>query len=80
MHTATCARCVNLWHPMAISRAVTAEIEAEQAVVAGNRELIRRFEEKIRATITRVWCEDPGFVLTLGQGGYGLASVRHLDS
>ena len=34
-----------------------AEIDAEQEPVAGNRELIRRFEEKIQATIARVWGE-----------------------
>ena len=57
-----------------------AEIEGEREPVAGNRELIRPSGKKIEATIARVWCEDPRFVLTLGQGGYGLASVRHLDS
>ena len=34
------------------------EIEAEQALVAANRELIARFEKKIQATLTRVWGED----------------------
>lgn len=32
-----------------------AEIEAEQALVAANRELITRFEQKIQATLARVW-------------------------
>lgn len=36
-------------------RAIVAEIEAEQALVAANRELIRRFEAKIKFTIDRVW-------------------------
>ena len=36
-------------------RAIVAEIEAEQALVAANRELIRRFEGKIKLTIDRVW-------------------------
>jgi restriction endonuclease S subunit len=36
-------------------RAIVVEIEAEQALVAANRELIRRFEAKIKATIDRVW-------------------------
>ncbi len=36
-------------------RAIVAEIEAEQALVAANRELIRRFEAKIKTTIDRVW-------------------------
>jgi len=34
---------------------IVAEIEAEQAMVSANRELICRFEAKIRATIDRVW-------------------------
>lgn len=29
--------------------------KAEQALVAANRELIRRFEAKIKSTIDRVW-------------------------
>jgi len=36
------------------------EIEAEQALVTANRELIARFEKKIRATLARVWGEDVG--------------------
>ncbi len=35
-----------------------AEIEAEKALVAANRELIVRFEKKIQATLARVWGED----------------------
>ena len=31
---------------------------AEQAIDAGNRELIRRFEKKIQETIARVWGQD----------------------
>ena len=31
------------------------EIEAEQALVAGNRELIRSMENKVKAAIDRVW-------------------------
>ena len=34
---------------------VVAEIRAEQALVEANRELIRRFEQKIQAAISRVW-------------------------
>jgi type I restriction enzyme M protein len=34
------------------------EIEAEQALVAANRELITRFEKKIQATLARVWGEE----------------------
>ena len=32
-----------------------AEIEAEQSLVAANRELIRRMEAKVKAAIDRVW-------------------------
>ena len=35
-----------------------AEIEAEQALVAANRELIARFEKKIQAALARVWGEE----------------------
>lgn len=38
--------------------AIVAEIEAEQALVAANRELIMRFEKKIQATLARVWGEE----------------------
>jgi type I restriction enzyme M protein len=43
--------------PLATQQAIVAEIEAEQALVAANRELITRFEQKIRATLARVWGE-----------------------
>ena len=36
---------------------IVAEIEAEQTLVAANRELIERFEKKIQATLARVWGE-----------------------
>jgi type I restriction enzyme M protein len=41
--------------PLATQQTIVAEIEAEQALVAGNRELIERFERKIQATLGRVW-------------------------
>ena len=44
--------------PLATQRAIVAEIEAEIALVAANRELIARFEKKIQATLARVWGED----------------------
>ena len=44
--------------PLATQQAIVAEIEAEQALVAANRELITRFEKKIHATLARVWGED----------------------
>jgi len=44
--------------PLATQQAIVAEIEAEQALVAANRELIARFEKKVEATLARVWGED----------------------
>jgi type I restriction enzyme M protein len=44
--------------PIETQRAIVAEIEAEQALVAANRELIARMEKKIQATLARVWGED----------------------
>ena len=41
--------------PLATQRAIVAEIEAEQALVNANRDLISRFEQKIQATLARVW-------------------------
>ena len=43
--------------PLATQQAKAAEIEAEQALVNGNRELITRFEQKIQTTLARVWGE-----------------------
>ena len=42
---------------LATQQAIVAEIEAEQALVAANRELIARFEQKIQATLARIWGE-----------------------
>jgi type I restriction enzyme M protein len=44
--------------PLATQQALVAEIEAEQALVAANRELIARFEQKIQTTLARIWGED----------------------
>ena len=44
--------------PLATQQAIVAEIEAEQSMVAANRELIARFEKKIQAALARVWDED----------------------
>ena len=44
--------------PLATQQSIVAEIEAEQTLVAANRELIARFEKKIQATLARVWGED----------------------
>jgi type I restriction enzyme S subunit len=43
--------------PFAVQQTIVAEIEAEQKLVAANRELIDRFEKKIQATLARVWGE-----------------------
>ena len=43
--------------PLATQQAIVAEIEAEQALVAANREVITRFEQKIQATLARIWGE-----------------------
>jgi restriction endonuclease S subunit len=43
--------------PLAVQQQIAAEIEAEYALVAGNRELIARFEQKIQATLARIWGE-----------------------
>jgi restriction endonuclease S subunit len=44
--------------PLATQQAIVAEIEAEQALVNANRELVGRFEKKIQATLARIWGED----------------------
>ena len=44
--------------PLATQQAIVAEIEAEQALVAANRELITRFEQKIQARLARIWGAD----------------------
>ena len=44
--------------PIVTQQALVAELEAELALVASNRELIERMEKKIQAAIGRVWGED----------------------
>ncbi|MCB1232335.1 MAG: N-6 DNA methylase [Verrucomicrobiae bacterium] len=44
--------------PPKTQQAIVAEIEAEQALVAANRELIDRMEAKIQATLARVWGDE----------------------
>lgn len=41
--------------PLEVQQVLASEIEAEQALVEANRELIARFEKKIEAAINRVW-------------------------
>ena len=43
--------------PLAAQQQTVAEIEAEQALVNANRELIARMEKNIQATLARVWGE-----------------------
>ncbi len=38
-----------------IQRETIARIEIERAIVHGNRELIRLYEEKVKKVIERVW-------------------------
>ena len=45
--------------PLATQQRIVAEIEAEQALVAANRELITCFELKIQATLARIWGDSP---------------------
>jgi len=51
------AICVPL-PPIQEQITIAAEIEAEQALVKANRELIARMEKKIQATLARVWGDD----------------------
>jgi type I restriction enzyme M protein len=44
--------------PLTTQQTIVAEIEAEQALVGANRELIARYQKKIQATLTRIWGED----------------------
>jgi restriction endonuclease S subunit len=44
--------------PLAEQQAIVAEIEAEQALVNANRELITRFEGKIQTTLSRIWGDE----------------------
>ena len=44
--------------PIETQKAIVAEIEAEQALVNANRELITRFEKKIQTTLNRIWGEE----------------------
>ena len=44
--------------PLDTQQAIVTELEAEQTLVDANRELIERFEKKIRAVVKRVWGTD----------------------
>jgi type I restriction enzyme M protein len=51
------ARIPVLLPPLPTQEEIVAEIEAEKSLVAANRELVARFENKIQATLARVWGE-----------------------
>jgi type I restriction enzyme M protein len=51
--------------PLATQQAIVAEIEAEQALVAANRELNTRFERKIQTTLARIWGEEISLIETV---------------
>jgi type I restriction enzyme M protein len=44
--------------PLAKQEAIVAEIEVEQSLVSASSELITRFEQKIQATLARIWGEE----------------------
>jgi restriction endonuclease S subunit len=44
--------------PLSTQQSIVAEIEAEQCLVAANRDLISRFEKKTQTTLARVWGEE----------------------
>jgi len=44
---------------LTIQSTLVAEFETEQALVAANPELITRFEQKIQATLARLWGKQP---------------------
>jgi type I restriction enzyme M protein len=44
--------------PLATQQAIVTEIEAEQALVGANRELVTRFERKIQGTLAHIWGEE----------------------
>ena len=41
--------------PIEAQRQIAAEIEAEQALVSANRELVERMEQRIQDAVARVW-------------------------
>ena len=44
--------------PIHFQQEIIADIQAEQALVASNRKLVARFEQKIENVVARVWSED----------------------
>jgi restriction endonuclease S subunit len=48
---------------VATQQAIVAEIQVEEALVRGNRELVTRFEQKIGASLARIWGEEASAAL-----------------
>ena len=57
--------------PLETQQQIVAEIEAEQALVAANRELITRFEKKIQGVLARVWGEPDAHGASVSRLGAG---------
>ncbi len=62
--------------PLDIQQSIVAEIQAEQAIVHGNRQLIERFEDKIEAVLKRVWGDDAQVELDAMDAGDVLVTAR----
>ena len=50
--------------PLEIQKKIITEIQTEQALVKSNRDLITRFEEKIRTAIDRIWSKSGSVALS----------------
>lgn len=44
--------------PLDVQRQIVVELEAERKLVEANRELIQKFEAKIKAKLAKVWGEE----------------------
>ena len=44
--------------PLNVQKEIVAEIEGYQKIIDGARQVVRIFEDKTKATISRVWGED----------------------
>ena len=64
---------------VATQQAIVAEIEAEQVMVSANRQLIIRFEQKIQATLARIWGEDSDSVNEASPSQLGTTPREHLE-
>ncbi|MBM3190878.1 MAG: hypothetical protein FJZ90_19440, partial [Chloroflexi bacterium] len=66
--------------PLETQRAIVAEIEAEQALVQANRELIARMEKKIEAVLARLWGEEAPVPEGATTGGIDWRTRRSRDA